>query len=70
MNFKQILSGVVFSQAHFSRAFMARHRLSPQAFLNLDKEKDIIGFLRDGYELFHLTGDENVLEQLDAYVYG
>jgi len=31
---------------------------------------DIIGFLRIGYEPFHLTGDEGVLEELDAFVYG
>jgi len=49
---------------------MERHRLSPEEFLNLDAKKDIIGFLRLGYEPFHLTGDEGVLEELDAYVYG
>jgi hypothetical protein len=48
---------------------MARHNLTTYEFLTLDKEKDIIGFLRLGYELFHLTGDEGVLEELDAYVY-
>jgi hypothetical protein len=49
---------------------MKRHGLTPDAFLSLDAEKDILGFLRLGYEPFHLTGDEGILEELDAYVYG
>jgi len=61
---------VVYLQAHFARAFMARHGLSVQEFLSLNNEKDILGFLKLGYEPFHLTGDEGVLEELDAYVFG
>ena len=68
MNYKQIIDPVVFLQAHFSRLFMERHNLTPQEFLALNKKKDIIGFLRIGYEPFHLTGDEGVLEELDNYV--
>jgi len=67
MNYKQIIDPVVFFQAHFSRLFMERHNLMPQEFLALNKKKNIIGFLRLGYEPFHLTGDEGVLEQLDNY---
>ena len=49
---------------------MERHGLSPETFLELDAEIDILGFLRLGYEPFHLTGDDGVLEELDAYVNG
>ena len=35
-----------------------------------NKQKDIISFLRTGYEPFHLTGDEGILEELDEYVFG
>jgi hypothetical protein len=62
------LDPVVYLQAHFVRAFMKRHNLTPQEFLTLNKKKDIIGFLRIGYEPFHLTGDEGVLEELDNYL--
>jgi hypothetical protein len=47
---------------------MERHNLLPRAFLALDQQKDILGFLRLGYESFHLTGDDGILEELDAYV--
>jgi len=69
MNYKQIIHPVLFLQVRFSRLFMERHNLTPEAFLELDKKKDIIGFLRESYEPFHLTGDEGVLEELDDYVY-
>ena len=65
-----LIDPVAFLQISISRLFMERHRLSPEEFLALDAAKDIIGFLRLGYEPFHLTGDEGVLEELDAYVYG
>ena len=68
MNYKQIIDPVVFLQAHFSRLFMERHNLTPEEFLTLNKKKDILGFLRIGYESFHLTGDEGVLEELDNYL--
>jgi len=66
----KMIDPVAFLQIHFSRRFMERHGLSPHEFLALDAEKDILGFLRLGYEPFHLTGDEGVLEELDTYVYG
>jgi hypothetical protein len=65
-----LIDPVAFLQIHISRLFMERHNLTPKAFLALDREKDILKFLRLGYEPFHLTGDEGVLEELDAYVYG
>jgi len=70
MNYKQIINPVVFLQAYFSILFMERHNLQPHEFLELQDKKDILGFLRLGYEPFHLTGDEGVLEEMDAYIYG
>ena len=70
MSRKTLVDPIAFLQAHFARLFMERHGLCPEDFLALDAKKDILGFLRLGYEPFHLTGDEGVLEELDAYVYG
>ena len=70
MKNKTLIDPIAFLQAHISRLFMERHRLSSEAFLELDARVDILGFLRLGYEPFHLTGDEGILEELDAYVYG
>ena len=65
-----LINPVAFLQVHISRLFMERHNLSPDDFLILNKQKDIIGFLRNGYEPFHLTGDEGILDELDDYVFG
>jgi hypothetical protein len=64
-----LVNPVAFLQAHIMRLFMERHGLTPEEFLVMDAQKDILGFLRLGYEPFHLTGDEGILEELDAYVY-
>ena len=70
MNYKQIIDPVLFLQVHLSRLFMERHDMTPQEFLALNAHRDILGFLRLGYEPFHLTGDEGILEELDEYVFG
>ena len=70
MKQKNIVCPVAFLQAHYARLFMKRHNLSTKAFLALNQEKDILNFLAQGYEPFHLTGEDGVLEELDEYVYG
>ena len=70
MRQKPLIDPVGFLQIHISRLFMERHGLSPDVFLELDAKKDILGFLRLGYDPFHVTGDEGILEELDTYVYG
>ena len=64
------LNPVIYLQAHFARAFMKRHNMTPEEFIKLNKEKNILRFLRISYEPFHLTGDEGVLIELDNYVFG
>ena len=70
MNYKQLIDSTIFLQVTIIRLFRERHGMSHKNFLELNKQKDIIGFLRDGYEPFHLTGDEGVLEELDSFVFG
>ena len=70
MSRRTLIDPIAFLQIHISRLFMERHEMDPEAFLALDAQKDILGFLRLGYEPFHLTGDDGVLEELDAYVFG
>ncbi|MCL2410741.1 MAG: hypothetical protein FWC97_03775 [Treponema sp.] len=69
MTHKPISDPVAYLQAHYARMFMERHNLQPHEFVALNKKKDILGFLRLGYEPFHLTGSEGVLEELNKYVF-
>jgi hypothetical protein len=55
-------------QAGIANLYMKKRGLSPKEFLKLDKKIDILGFIREGYEVFHLTGDQGVLMEIEEYV--
>jgi len=65
-----LINPIAYLQIHIARLFMVRHDLSIETFLAMNAEKDILGFLKLGYEPFHLTGDDGILDELDEYVYG
>jgi len=66
--FNHPFNQVAFFQAGIARKFMKRHHLTPQAFLEMDKAYHLFRLLEIGYEPFHLTGDEGVLDELDGIV--
>ena len=47
---------------------MHRHNLTPLEFVELDKKYDILHFLEVGYEPFHLTGTQGVIEEVEDYI--
>ena len=59
---------VLFLQAGISNMYMKKHKLSPKEFLKLDKKIDILGFLQEGYEPFHLIGDKGILLEVEEYI--
>ena len=59
---------VAYYQAGIALQFMRRHDLTPLQFVEMDKAYRILHFIEIGYEPFHLTGDESVLEELDEIV--
>jgi len=67
---RDLTERIVYLQARYSRLFMERHNLTTTNFLKLDAKNGILAYLHDGYESFHLTGDEGVLEELDLHVFG
>jgi hypothetical protein len=62
------LDDVTFLQTQIANLYMRRHGITPQEFVKLDGECDVLGFLRDGYEPFHLIGAEGVLREVEDYV--
>jgi hypothetical protein len=56
---------VAYFQAGIARKYMKRHNLTPLQFVEIDKRYHILRLLEVGYEPFHLTGDEGVLDELD-----
>ena len=59
---------VAYYQVGIARKYMRRHNLTPLQFVEMDKLYHILHFLEIGYEPFHLTGDEGVLDELDGIV--
>jgi len=59
---------VAYYQVGIARKYMRRHNLTPVQFVERDKLYHILHLLEVGYEPFHLTGDEGVLDELDEIV--
>ena len=62
------LNQVLYLQTEIAHLYMKRHNLKPSEFLELDRKYGILDFLETGYEPFHLTGQEGVLDEVDEYV--
>jgi hypothetical protein len=63
-NFEHIL----YMQIRVANLYRKAHNLSVAEFLKLDRETDLLSFVADAYEPFHLTGDPGILEEVDAYI--
>jgi hypothetical protein len=59
---------VLFLQADVSNEYMRQHKLTPREFVALDRKYNILHFLEIGYEPFHLTGTQGVVEEVDDYI--
>jgi hypothetical protein len=62
------LNHELFLQTRIANLYMRRHRLTPEQFLEQDRRYGILHLLEIGYEPFHLTGDDGILDELDALV--
>jgi hypothetical protein len=57
-----------FLQVQIANLYIHKHGITPKEFVKLDDECDVLGFLRDGYEPFHLTGEQGVLLEVEEYI--
>jgi len=48
--------------------YMRKHNLTSEQFLELDERSDLLGFLEDGYEPFHLTGVEGIMDEVERFI--
>ena len=65
----RLINPVIFLQVRYIRMLMKHYNITSKEFLELNKQKNIIGFLRYNYESFHLTGEQGVLEELYSFVF-
>ena len=59
---------VLYMQIRVANLYRNAHNISISDFLELDRKTDFLSFVADAYELFHLTGDPGILEEVDDYV--
>ncbi|MCL2152622.1 MAG: hypothetical protein FWH57_06655 [Oscillospiraceae bacterium] len=62
------LNHILYMQIRIANLYCKAHGLSIGDFLNLDRKTDLLLFVADAYEQFHLTGDLGILEEVDDYV--
>ena len=61
---------VLYMQIRVANLYRKAHQMTIGDFLKLDRETDLLPFVADAYEPFHLTGDPGILEEIDDYVRG
>jgi len=62
------LNNKLFLQVEIAHLYMQRHNLTTEQFLEHDREYGILDFLEIGYEPYHLTGAEGVVDEIDAII--
>ena len=62
------INSELYLQVEIAHLYMRRHNLTPEQFLEVDKEYDILHFLDIGYEPYHLTGSEGVLAEIEKII--
>jgi hypothetical protein len=58
---------VAVMQTQIARLYRKRHNIDIREFLELDRKVNILGHIERGYEPFHLTGEEGILDEIDEY---
>ena len=59
---------VLYMQIRIANLYRMTHNMTIGDFIELDRETDLLSFIADAYEPFHLTGDPGILEEVDEYV--
>jgi hypothetical protein len=65
---QKMLNPETYLQVQISNLYIREHGITPREFVELDDECDVLGFLLDGYEPFHLTGATGVLREVEEYI--
>jgi len=62
------LNQVAHLQTEIAHAYMRERNLKPSEFIDLDLKYGILRFIADGYEPFHLTGTQGVIDEVEDYI--
>lgn len=62
------LNQVAHLLTEIAHAYMRERNISHVEFIELDRKFNILSFIEGGYEPFHLTGTEGIIDELDDYI--
>jgi hypothetical protein len=62
------MNQATYLQVEIAHLYMKQHHLTPIEFLEMDKKYGILDFLETGYEPFHLTGSQGILQEVEDYI--
>jgi len=62
------LNQTVHLQTEIAHAYIRERNITPAEFIDLDRMYGILRFIEVGYEPFHLTGTQGVLDEIDDYI--
>ena len=62
------INQVAYLQAEIANEYMRKNKLKPTEFVDLDCKYGILRFIEIGYEPFHLTGTQGVVDEVEDYV--
>ena len=62
------LDTVIYMQVEISNQYMRKYNITLDEFLDLDEKYDLLEFIREGYEPFHLMGNEGILLEINEYI--
>lgn len=62
------LNPIIYMQVEIANLYMERYKLSPNEFLEIDNKYNILEFIKESYEPFHLTGNEGILNEIQEYI--
>jgi hypothetical protein len=55
-------------QAEIAHAYMRQRKITPKEFVELDRKYGLLRYLELGYEPFHLTGTQGVIDEIEDYI--
>ena len=61
------LDPVIFLQVEIANLYMKKRSLTLKEFVELDAKHDLLTYIGEGYEPFHLTGNDGILDEIDNY---
>jgi hypothetical protein len=68
MEINMPMNPVIYMQVEMANLYIKQHNISIKEFLLMDEQYGIIDFIGEGYEPFHLMGNQGILNEIQEYI--